>query len=385
MNSWPKYSKEEISAVSNVLESGKVNYWTGENCKKFESEFANYCNTKFAVSLMNGSVALEAALRSIDIKNEDEVIVTSRTFIASVSAIINVGAVPIFVDIDEDSQNISPELINSKVSVKTKAIICVHLAGWPCEMETIMEISKNLNLYVIEDCSQAHGAKYKGASVGSIGDIGCWSFCQDKIISTGGEGGMITTNNEKIWEKIWSYKDHGKSYHKLSKKQNQQDFRWLHDEFGSNYRMTEMQAVIGRIQLRKLDKWNVERNRYSQTIWKFANEISGLRVPKIPQEINHGCYRCYVFVRPELFKKNWDRSRVIVELNSKGVLCNSGSCSEVYLEKAFNNKDYKPIERLRVAKKLGETSIAFFVHPGLTAQYIDRLCKNLILIMSKAV
>jgi len=385
MTTWPQYSKEEISAVSNVLESGNVNYWTGENCKKFELEFADYCNTKFAVSLMNGSVALEVALRSIGINYEDEVIVTSRTFIASVSAIINVGAVPIFVDIDKDSQNISPELISSQVSEKTKAIICVHLAGWPCEMDNIMKLSKKLNLFVIEDCSQAHGAKYKGFPVGSIGDVGCWSFCQDKIISTGGEGGMITTNNEKIWEKIWSYKDHGKSYHKLMEVHNKEGFRWIHDAFGTNYRMTEMQAVIGRIQLRKLNKWNKERYSYSKIIWEFSKDISSLRVPEIPKEINHACYRCYIFVRPELLKNSWDRNRIVRELNSKGVLCNSGSCSEVYLEDAFSKTNYKPKERLKVAKNLGDTSIAFFVHPGLTESYINVLCKNLGLIMSKAV
>ena len=248
---WPNFSKEEADKVSEILLSNKVNYWTGEECRLFEKEFAEYFNTQYAVSLANGTVAIDAALMALNLQKGDEVIVTSRTYIASVSSIINAGGIPIFADICENSQNFKSSNISKLITPKTKGILCVHLAGWPCEMDRIMEIAKKNNLFVVEDCAQAHGAKYKGTSVGSIGDIGCWSFCQDKIMTTGGEGGMVTTNNKKLWRKIWEYKDHGKSYDAVFNNVHPDGFRWLHETFGTNWRMTEMQAAIGRIQLKK--------------------------------------------------------------------------------------------------------------------------------------
>ena len=384
MKKWPSYSQDEMDAVSSVLLSGKVNYWTGENCKNFESEFADYCNVDFAVALMNGSVALEVSLISMGIENGDEVIVTSRTFIASVSAIINIGAIPVFVDVDLDSQNIVPELVLKNITNKTKAIMCVHLSGWPCDMDKIMDLSKDFGLLVIEDCSQAHGAKYKGRAVGSIGDIGCWSFCQDKIISTGGEGGMITTNDHKIWQKVWSYKDHGKSYSAVHKTNHKKGFRWIHHSFGSNYRMTEMQAAIGRIQLTKMKAWHNERLDHSNVIWNYSSNVKGIRAPEIPDYIDHACYKCYIFIEPIYLKSDWNRDRVIDEINALGVICSSGSCSEVYLESAFEQKSFKPINRLQNAKQLGETSLAFLVHPGLSEEYINQTCDAIKLVMSKA-
>jgi len=213
---WPSFTQEEADTISKVLLSNKVNYWTGNEGKKFEKEFAAFVNVKYAVAVANGSVALELALRALDIGKNDEVIVTSRTFLASVSSIVMVGATPIFADVDINSQNITAESIHKVISKKTKAIICVHLAGWPCEMDPIITLAEDNGLYVIEDCAQAHGASYKGKSVGSIGHVGCWSFCQDKIMSTAGEGGMVTTNDESLWLKMWSYKDHGKSWKEIS-------------------------------------------------------------------------------------------------------------------------------------------------------------------------
>ena len=207
---WPNFSTKEIEAVSKVMLSGRVNYWTGEECKKFEKEFAIFSNTKFAIALANGTVALDVALKALNIGPGDEVLVTSRTFIATVSSIVNAGAKPIFTDVDQNTQNITIKTIQNALTNKTKAIVCVHLAGWPCDMDPLIEFAKNHDLKIIEDCAQAHGAKYKGRPVGSLGDVGCWSFCQDKIMSTGGEGGMVTTNNEELWSKMWSFKDHGK-------------------------------------------------------------------------------------------------------------------------------------------------------------------------------
>ena len=370
---WPSYTTEESLAVQSVLISNKVNYWTGEVCCKFEKEFAIWSESKYAVALANGTLALDAAFKALGISNGDEVIVTSRTFIASVSSIVNTGATPVFVDVDRSSQNITIDTILPAINDKTKAIVCVHLAGWPCEMDEIMAIANKHDLYVIEDCAQAHGAKYKNKPVGSIGHIGCWSFCQDKIMSTGGEGGMVTTNNESFWRKIWSYKDHGKSYEAVYEREHPKGFRWLHESFGTNWRMTEMQAAIGLIQLKRMTDWHIKRLNNTNIIWNAARHCELLKVPNIPDYLEHAAYKCYIFVRGDLKL----RDKMMEEINAKGVPCFSGSCSEVYLEKAFDNTDFRPQKRLSVARELGETSLTFLVHPTLTDQEIQKTCNVL--------
>ena len=371
---WPSFDKQEIDAVSGILLSNKVNYWTGGQCRDFELEFARFCNTGYAISIANGTLALDLALKSLDIMPGDEVIVTSRTFIASVSTIINIGAIPIFADVDLDSQNITLNSIRNKVTKKTKAILCVHLAGWPCEMDGMMDIANEFDLYVIEDCAQAHGAKYKGKSVGSIGHVGCWSFCQDKIMTTGGEGGMVTTNDELLWRKMWAYKDHGRSYEAVYEREHPKGFKWLNESFGMNYRMIEIQAVIGRIQIKKMPDWHAKRINNAKKIWNSARQCKGLRVPDIPDYIDHAAYKCYVFIKENQLKNGWNRGRVIDEISSLGVPCSYGSCSEVYLEKAFDNCGFRPKERLANAKELGETSLMFLVHPTLTEDEIQQTC-----------
>ena len=373
-SSWPSFDKQEIDAVSGILLSNKVNYWTGGQCRDFELEFARFCNTGYAISIANGTLALDLALKSLDIKPGDEVIVTSRTFIASVSTIINIGAIPIFADVDLDSQNITLNSIRNKVTKKTKAILCVHLAGWPCEMDGMMDIANEFDLYVIEDCAQAHGAKYKGKSVGSIGHVGCWSFCQDKIMTTGGEGGMVTTNDEHLWRKMWAYKDHGRSYEAVYEREHPKGFKWLNESFGMNYRMIEIQAVIGRIQIKKMPDWHAKRKKNAKKIWNSARQCKGLRVPDIPDYIDHAAYKCYVFIKENQLKNGWNRGRVIDEISGLGVPCSYGSCSEVYLEKAFDNSGFRPKERLANAKELGETSLMFLVHPTLTEDEIQQTC-----------
>ena len=375
---WPCFTKEELIAVQDVLSSNKVNYWTGEVCREFEKEFALWSESKYAITLANGTLALDAALKALGVSTGDEVIVTSRTFIASVSSIINAGAVPVFVDIDRSSQNITSNTIHAAINKKTKAIVCVHLAGWPCDMDEIMTIADEYGLHVIEDCAQAHGAKYKGKSVGSIGHIGCWSFCQDKIMTTGGEGGMVTTNDESLWRKMWAYKDHGKSYEAVYEREHPEGFRWLHDSFGTNWRMTEMQAAIGRIQLKRMSDWHKKRLSNANSIWSAAKQCKGLRVPNIPDHIEHAAYKCYVFVNGDVEL----RDKIIREINEKGVPCYSGTCSEVYLEKAFDNTGFRPKERLTNAKKLGETSLMFLVHPTLTEEEIQKTCDVLIEVAS---
>lgn len=382
---WPAFSEEEAAAVHDVLLSNKVNYWTGDEGRQFESEFAAFADCEHAVALSNGTVALDVAFKALGVGAGDEVIVTSRTFLASVSSIVNAGATPVFADIDRDSQNITVETIESVLTKKTRAILCVHLAGWPCDMESIMAFADKHSLFVVEDCAQAHGARYKGQSVGSIGHIGCWSFCQDKIMTTGGEGGMVTTNNRDLWLKMWSYKDHGKSWEAVYKREHPPGFRWLHESFGTNMRMTEMQSAIGRIQLQKMQAWHDSRTRNANSLLATARSLTGLRVPEIPNDIQHAWYKCYAFVDSERLALGWNRDRIMNEMVVAGIPCFSGSCSEVYLEKAFDGTGWQPADRLPVAKELGDSSLMFLVHPTLTVAEIERTCEILSEVMSRAV
>lgn len=365
--------------------SNKVNYWTGQECREFEKEFANWSGTKYAIALANGTVALDLALRALRIGPGDEVIVTPRTFLASVSSIVNAGAVPVFAEVDRETQNITADTIRSVLNPRTRAVICVHLAGWPCDMDPIMALAAEHQLKVIEDCAQAHGATYKGKPVGSIGHIGAWSFCQDKIMSTGGEGGMVTTSDRKLWADMWAFKDHGKSWEAVYQREHAPGFRWLHESFGTNWRMLEVQGVIGRIQLRRMPQWHETRLTNAKAIWSCAQNIIGLRAPTPAEETIHAAYKCYIFVEPQLLTKGWSRDRIINEISARGVPCYSGSCSEVYLEKAFDGTDWRPQERLPVAKELGETSLMFLVHPTLTEEEILRTCQTLREVMSLAV
>ena len=363
---WPNFSLQEAKAVYEVIKSNRVNYWTGEQGKKFESEFSSYIGTKYSIALANGTLALDLALKALDIKSGDEVIVTPRSFIASVSCVVNAGAKPIFAEIDKDSGNITADSISKVVTSRTKAIICVHLAGWPCDMDPIMKLAKGHSIFVIEDCAQAHGSLYKKRNVGSIGHIGCWSFCQDKIMTTGGEGGMIATNNKKLWERMWSYKDHGKSYKAVNKLNHPPGFKWLHESFGTNFRMTEMQAAIGRYQLKKLDGWVKKRNRNAAYLKRVCDKFPKILRTPIPDEsVNHSYYKFYTYVITSGLKRGWTRNKIINTICSKGVPCFEGSCPEIYLESAFKNTRLRPKKRLPVAKELGESSILFLVHPTL--------------------
>ena len=377
---WPSFTQIEADAVSQVLLSNKVNYWTGQECRKFETEFAEWADSKYAIAMGNGTLALDVALQALDIGAGDEVIVTPRTFIASISSVVNAGATPVFADVDEATGNITPDSIAAVLTHKTKGIVCVHLAGWPCDMDGIMALAEQHNLYVIEDCAQAHGARYKGRSVGSIGHIGAWSFCQDKIMTTGGEGGMVTTNDESLWRKMWAYKDHGKSYAAVYETEHPPGYRWLHESFGTNWRMTEMQAVLGRIQLTRMSEWTAKRTANAQAIldtcaqWEAKGYLSVPRLEESAQfaDSTHAYYKLYVYVQPDNLPKEWSRDRIIEEINKLGVPCFSGSASEVYLEKAFDNTGLRPETRLPVAKQLGETSLMFLVHPTLTADEIKQ-------------
>ena len=381
---WPSFSEEEGEAIKNVLLSNKVNYWTGDECRQFEKEFAKWSGVDYSIALANGTLALEVALRALDIGSGDEVIVTPRTFIASISCVVNVGATPVFADVDSESGNITAETISKVLTPQTKAIVCVHFGGWPCDMDPIMALASLHNIRVIEDCAQAHGAMYKGRSVGGIGHIGAWSFCQDKIMTTGGEGGMVTTNDETLWRKMWAYKDHGKSYEAIYEKEHPPGFRWVHESFGSNFRMIEIQAAIGRIQLKKMSEWSTRRNEITLSIVKAFEPFKAIRVPNFQcnrdcmkdcsslSQCRHAHYKCYVYVENANLKEGWSRDRIIQEIEMRGVPCFQGGCSEVYLEKAFEGNGFTPKNRLPIAKTLGDTSLMFLVHPTLTQENINK-------------
>ncbi|WP_288368518.1 DegT/DnrJ/EryC1/StrS aminotransferase family protein [uncultured Alcanivorax sp.] len=376
---WPSFTQEEADAASRVLLSNKVNYWTGQQSRKFEKEFAAFAGTNYAIAVANGTLALDLALKGLGIGAGDEVVVTSRTFLASATAVINAGATPVFADVDPNTQNITPESIAAVITPKTRAVIAVHLAGWPCDMDGMMALAEQHELFVIEDCAQAHGATYKGKPVGGLGHVGCWSFCQDKIMSTGGEGGMVTVNDRDLWSRMWSFKDHGKSWEAVYEREHPPGFRWLHESVGTNWRLTEMQSAIGRIQLQRMPEWTAARQANCRAIWETAASLPGLRVPVVPEDIGHAGYKCYVFVDEAAFNEPVAgvRDRIMNAIVAKGVPCFSGSCSEVYLEKAFTSLGLGPEERLRVAKALGDSSLMFLVHPTLKDEEIKKACSVL--------
>jgi dTDP-4-amino-4,6-dideoxygalactose transaminase len=385
MAPWPSYSEEERQAVDKVLESGRVNYWTGEETRHFEREFARWAGSARAIGLFNGTVALDLALEALGIGAGDEVIVTPRTFIASVSCVINAGATPVFADVDRDSGNISPETVEPLITEQTKAILPVHLGGWPCEMNEFRALADQHRLLLIEDCAQAHGATVDGRMVGSFGQIGAWSFCQDKIMTTGGEGGMVTTDDEELWSRMWSYKDHGKSWEAVYEREHPPGYRWLHESIGTNWRMLELQAALGRVQLRKMSDWTAKRTAnaraYIDALARFGGAV---RAPEPRDGLTHAYYRLYAYVRPEGLHTGWDRDRIVAELNALDIPVLHGGCPEVYLEKAFDGSGARPAERLPVARGLGETSLMFLTHPTLTAQDIARTCRAIERVFSEA-
>ncbi len=369
---WPSFTQEEADAVSRVVLSNKVNYWTGTEGREFEKEFAAWADSEYAIALGNGTLALDIALKALNVGAGDEVITTPRTFLASASSIVTAGAAPVFTDVDLNSQAITAESIKAVLTPKTKAVIVVHLAGMPADMDEIMAQSKEHGFYVIEDCAQAHGAKYKGKSVGSIGHVGAWSFCQDKIMTTGGEGGMVTTNSKELWSAMWSYKDHGKSFDAIYNREHPPGFRWLHESFGTNWRMTEMQAAIGRIQLTRMTDWTAKRQAYAAQLDQAASDFDCVRLVEVPEYSEHAEYKHYMFIKPDYLAEGWDRDRIVNAIVERGVPCFQGSCSEVYLEKAFDNTPWRPEKRLPNAVELGETSIMFLVHPTLAEDEIAK-------------
>ena len=368
---WPHYDEDEVAAVAQVLRSGKVNYWTGDIARQFERDYAASIGRRHAIALANGTVALELALEAFDIGAGDEVIVPARTYVASASCAVMRGAVPVIADIDRDSQVVTAASLEAAITPRTRAIIVVHLAGWPCPMPEIMALARSRGIRVIEDCAQAHGARLDGRAAGSFGDAAAFSFCQDKIITTGGEGGLLALDDDRAWRRAWAFKDIGRSYEAAYEREHPVGFRWLTESFGTNWRMTEMQAAIGSIQLRKLSGWVSRRRDHARALRRALSRAGGLRIPEPSGDAWHACYRLYAFVEPEQLREGWDRDRIMSEIAAAGVPCSVGSCSEIYLEKAFVDRGWGPTQRLPIARELAQTSLAFLVHPTLAPAAIS--------------
>jgi len=359
---WPNFNKNLISKVSKIINSGKINYTNGLNGKKFEKSFSQFTGNKFSIAICNGTAALEVAIKSLKLAKNSEIIVPARSFFSSASCIVNTGHVPIFSDVDSLTQNITIEEIKKKLTKKTRAIICVHLAGLPCDMIPIKKLAKQKKIKIIEDCSQAHGASINNKQVGSFGDVNTWSFCTDKIISTLGEGGMISTNDKKIYDYCKKYINHGTG------KQKKYSNKFLYNKnlFGTNLRITEIQSVAGLEQLKELKKIQKKREEiskdYFRLISKYHNFIDCYMPPK---NIKNAWYRFYFFLKPNIKNYNKIRYKIIKSLNKGNLKCFTGACPEIYLEKAFKNLKNFKVTRLKNCKILGETSIALDVNHTL--------------------
>lgn len=379
---WPAFDDEMLAAAAEVLTSGRVNYWTGDHGRRFEEEFAAFLGRRHALALSNGTVAIELALRAMGVGSGDEVVVPSRTFIATASAVVAAGATPVVADVDADTQGLSAATVSDVLTVRTRAVIPVHLGGCPVDWDPLQRLADGRGLWLIEDCAQAIGATYRGRPIGSLGHAAAFSFCQDKIVTTAGEGGALAFDDEALFRNAWAYKDHGKSFEAVFEREHPPGFRWLHESFGSNFRLSEVQSAVGRVALRRLPGW-LERRRENVNV--LSSRLSGhpaLRLPDLDERFGQAWYRWYAFLRMESLKPDWDRDRVAQAITRLGTPCFSGSCSEIYREAAFAR--LRPPQRFPVAQNLGETSLALLVHPTATSEDMERAAQHVLSVLQQA-
>jgi dTDP-4-amino-4,6-dideoxygalactose transaminase len=264
---WPQFDERAIKSVEEVLRSGKVNYWTGKRGMEFEKRFAEWQGSKYAISVATGTAALHVSLAALGIGPGDEVIVPSYTFIATSFSVVQAGAIPRFADVNLDDHCISVESAEKLVNERTKAIMPVHLYGNVCDMDKIHTFAKKHKLFVIEDNAEAFGGEYKGRKTGTLGQMAGCSFCQNKTFTTGGEGGMVTTDDEDLAWLARSFRDHGYDVkQRLNLLELEQKLPYIHNMVGWNYRMTEMQSVIGLAELERMDSWNMPARRRNAKI-----------------------------------------------------------------------------------------------------------------------
>jgi len=387
---WPSFSQKAIESVSEPLKSGKVNYWTGELGTKFEKEWAKWNGVKYCITTTNGTSALHTAVASLGIGPGDEVICPSYSFIASSFCILQAGALPVFADVDKKSHTIDPNDIEDKITDKTRAIIVVHLYGIVADMESIMEIARKHNLFVIEDCAQCFGGIYKGKKVGTIGDVGCFSFCQSKHFTTGGEGGAVITNNEDLYWECMSFRDHGYDVkERLRLLEMEKKLMYIHRRVGFNYRMTEIQSLIGLCELERFDSWNLPNRRRNgkYLIEKLKNHPLVL-YPPLDTEERQNAFWWAPFVL-DTDKLKVPLKQFISAMEAEGVPVYGVQWPEMYKERAYVEKngfgrlkypfndpnarkiDYSKVE-CKKAKWLSERTMSFFTHPVYEIKHMEK-------------
>ena len=377
----PWISSEDKKIVNKTLAQSMLTL--GPRLEKFEADFCKYSQAKYAIAVSNCTAALHLSLKALGIKKDDEVIVPDLTFVADANAVLACNAKPVIVDINKENFFLSIPNIKKNITKKTKAIIPVHIYGQVCNIDEILDVAHDNNLKVIEDCAHAIGTFHNSKHVGNLGNTGCFSFYPTKNITTA-EGGMVTTDSKELWSRMWSYKDHGKSYDAVYNTEHPPGFRWLHESFGTNWRMTEMQAAIGRIQIARMPEWTETRQRYGSMLDEVGKKYECIRTVNVPEYIEHAEYKHYFFVKPEFLKDGWTRDKIVEAMSELKVPCMQGSCSEVYLEKAFDNTPWRPRERLPRAKELGETSLMMLVHPTLRSDEMLKMCEALDSVLSVA-
>ncbi|HLC69337.1 MAG TPA: DegT/DnrJ/EryC1/StrS family aminotransferase [Candidatus Bilamarchaeaceae archaeon] len=352
----PIIESEELENVKSVLSSGQLAQ--GKWVNDFEQQFANYIGVKYAVALCNGTVALDLALKAIRIKQGDEVIVPAFTFIATANAVLFQGAKPIFADVNEKTFNLDPESVKEKITKKTRTIIPVHLFGQPADMRALMQIADDHKMYVVEDCAQAHGAKYDGRRVGGFG-LGTFSFYATKNITTG-EGGMVTTNDEQVAKKLKLLRDHGQSE------------KYLHTELGYNYRMTNIAAAIGIAQLAKLEKWDEKRRKNAEYLNEHLGGVKGIVTPYVAANTEH-VYHQYVIKVEREFGKT--REQLKDELAKRGIGSALHYPLAVHQQPLYKNLGYKT--NCTVSERLANKVLSLPVHPGLSTEQLEQIPKTI--------
>jgi perosamine synthetase len=347
-----------------VVDCLKTNWLSskGKYIEEFERKFANYCSCQYGVTTTSGTTALHLAIVASGIGKGDEVIVPTFTMISTVFAIVYTGAKPVLIDSEPETWNIDVGKIEEKITPQTKAILPVHVYGHPCDMEPIEDIADKYGLYVIEDAAEAHGAEYNGRRIGGIGDIGCFSFYANKIITTG-EGGMIVTNNQEIAERSRSLKDLSFSKEK----------RFLHKELGFNYRMTNIQAAIGLAQFNRIDELVEIRRKNAYFYNSLLKDIKGIRLP-IEKEWARNVYWMYSILIKEDF--GIDRDELIDRLREKGIEARTFFIP-MHQQPVFTNMGLFRGERYPVAEEFSQRGLYLPSGSGLTEEQIDYVCTTI--------
>jgi len=333
---WPQFDEKAIKAAEQVLRSGKVNYWTGPRGMEFEKKFAAWQGSKFAISTSSGTSALHVGLSALGIGPGDEVIVPSYTFIASSFAIVQAGAVPRFADVNIEDHCISVASAEKLINKRTRAIMPVHLYGNVCDMDRVLEFARRHKLYVIEDNAEAFGGVYKGRKTGTLGHMAACSFCQNKTFTTGGEGGMVTTDDEEWAWNARSFRDHGYDVkERLNLLEIEQKLPYIHNMVGWNYRMTEMQSAIGLAELARMDTWNLPtRRRNAHIIMDAIGNLPRVKYQPIDTEERQNGWYVLAFSL-DIENMDCDIDRFVAAAGAEGAPCWKVFWPQCHTEKAF--------------------------------------------------